>query len=266
VNVVDHVTSRDGTSIAFEQDGEGPPLILVDAATGFRGFGPMGELARLLAPDFRVITYDRRGRGESTDIEPYAVDREVEDIEALIDAAGAGEVFAHGFSSGAVLAMFAAARGLPISRLTALEPPLELDRDAMQPDPLELEIADLVAAGRGGDAVEHFNRSIGVPEEYLVGMRDAPFWPALEALAHTLVYDATITRSMSRAILATIPTPTLVINSAATDDRLRGWARDAAATMPNASHRELPGEWHGVANDVLAPALKEFFLGRSSAA
>lgn len=260
MTIANRATSRDGTSVAFEQMGSGPPVILVDAAAGFRGFGPMCELARLLAPDFRVITYDRRGRGESADTEPYAVDREIEDISALIEAADVPEVFLHGYSSGAVLAMLAAARGLPVARLTALEPPIELDRDPTQPDPLELDLADLVSAGRRGDAVEHFHRSIGVPAEYLVEMRDAPYWPALEGLAHTLAYDATIARSMSRAILASIASPILIINSSATDDRLRGWAKDAAATMPNASRVELPGEWHGVANDVLAPALREFFV------
>jgi pimeloyl-ACP methyl ester carboxylesterase len=123
------VRSADGTSIAFSQVGTGPALVLVDAAAGFRGFGPMGPLAVELAPEFTVFTYDRRGRGESTDTPPYAVEREVEDLQALIEAAG-GSACVYGFSSGAVLALRAAADGLPIEKLALMEPPLELDEKA----------------------------------------------------------------------------------------------------------------------------------------
>lgn len=254
------VTSRDGTSIGFDRAGSGPALILVDAAAGFRGFGPMGALAEALASDFTVFTYDRRGRGESGDTLPYAVEREIEDIQALIDVAG-GPAFVHGFSSGAVLALSAAERGLAIPKLTLLEPPLPLDPPPADEPDLGAEVADLVAAGRRGDAVEHFNRSIGVPEEYLVGMREQPWWPAMEALAHTLVYDTIITGTFPVARLSTITTPTLVIDSDGTDDQLRGWADGAAAALPNGSRRTLPGEWHGVEPEILAPAMVAFFIG-----
>lgn len=258
-------TSRDGTVIAFDRAGAGPPLILVDPAAGFRGFGPMTAHAERLASRFTVFTYDRRGRGESGDTPPYAADREVEDLQALIDAAG-GSAFAFGVSSGAVLALHAAARGLAIDRLVLLEPALELDRDpSAETDPLAAEVADLVAAGRRGDAILHFNRSIGVPEEMLEGLPEAPAWPALEALAHTLAYDLTIASSFTADMLPGIATPTLVVTSEATDDRLRRWARAVAEAMPNAHHRSLTGEWHGVAPEVLAPVLEEFLLGARSA-
>jgi pimeloyl-ACP methyl ester carboxylesterase len=252
------VTSRDGTSIAFEQTGSGPAVVLVDAAGGFRGFGPMPDVARHLASDFTAIVYDRRGRGASGDTEPFAVEREVDDLAALIDTAG-GRAFVYGFSSGAVLGLHAAAAGLPIPKLALLEPALSFEDPAPDEPDLGAEVAQLVAEGRRDEAVEHFNRSIGVPGEYLVGMRDAPFWPALEALAHTLVYDTKITSSMTAERLATVGTPTLVLNSEATDERLESWGRDVAARLPNGTHRSLPGEWHGVAPDVLAPALREFF-------
>jgi pimeloyl-ACP methyl ester carboxylesterase len=126
------VRSADGTSIAFSRIGTGPELILVDAAAGFRGFGPMGALAAALAPEFTVFTYDRRGRGESADTPPYAVEREVEDLHALIEAAG-GSACVYGFSSGAVLALRAAADGLAIEKLALMEPPLELD-ESVPPD------------------------------------------------------------------------------------------------------------------------------------
>lgn len=251
------VTSRDGTSIAFDRAGSGPALILVDAAGGFRGFGPMGPLAAQLVSEFTVLTYDRRGRGASGDTLPYAAAREVEDIQALIAAAG-GSACVHGFSSGAVLALLAAADEPAIPKVSLLEPPLDDQPSADEPD-LGAEVAELVAAGRRGDAVEHFNRSIGVPDEYLAGMRDAPWWPSMEALAHTLVYDTVITGTFPLSRLRTIATPALVINSEATDDRLLGWGQRAAGALPNGRHRSLKGEWHGVAPEVLAPALVDFF-------
>jgi pimeloyl-ACP methyl ester carboxylesterase len=253
-------TSSDGTVIGFDRAGSGPPLILIDAAACFRGFGPMAPLAEQLRSRFTVFAYDRRGRGDSTDTPPYAVERELEDLQALLDVAG-GSAFVHGFSSGAVLALHAAAAGLAIDGLALLEPALDLDRDpSAEPDPLVAEVADLIAAGRRGDAFIHFNRSIGVPEEMVEGLRQAPAWPALQALAHTLVYDLTITSSFLPDRLPTIATPTLVVDSEATDDRLQRWADVVVEALPNAHRRSLPGEWHGVAPEVLAPVLEEFFL------
>lgn len=261
MQTIDHVTSNDGTRIAFDRVGSGPPIILVDSAGAFRGFGPMPALAQELATAFTVITYDRRGRGDSEDTPPYAVEREIEDVEALIEVAG-GSAFVHGFSSGAVLALWAAASGLPISKLSLLEAPLEFDPHVREEETLGDEIAALVAAGRRGDAVEHFNRSIGVPEEYLVGMRDAPWWPAVEAMAHTLVYDTKVTGTFPIGRLRSIKTPTLLVTSEETDDYLRGASDRIAAELPNATRRTLPGEWHGVAPDVLAPAMREFLLAQ----
>ncbi len=254
------VTSQDGTTIAFERGGSGPALILVDAAGCFRGFGPMAELAKVLVAEFMVVTYDRRGRGESTDTLPYAVDREIDDLQALIEAVG-GSAFVYGFSSGAVLALHAAGRGLAIPRLALFEPPLHFPDEPPPESDLGAEITELVAAGRRGDAVEHFHMSIGVPDEITAGIRQSPSWPALESLAHTLVYDTVVTDSMPAERLVTIATPTLVLNSSGTDARLDGWARRIAATLPNGSHCSLPGEWHGVPPEDLLPVLKEYFLG-----
>jgi pimeloyl-ACP methyl ester carboxylesterase len=251
------ITSIDGTRIAYSKTGSGPALILVDPALGFRGFGPMGDMVDHLATDFTVYTYDRRGRGESSDTLPYAVAREVEDLEALIEAAG-GSAFVYGFSSGAVLGLYTAQKG-NVKKLALLEPPLSFDDQSSTEPDLGAEIRDLVAAGRRGDAVEHFNRSIGVPEEMIDGLRRAPFWPQLEAMAHTMAYDTTITGSFPVNILPAITTPTLVVTSQDSDDRLHNWAERAAADMPAGEYRTLPGEWHGVAADVLAPVLVEFF-------
>jgi len=254
------VTSSDGTSIAFDRTGSGPALVMVDAAGCFRGFGPMRALAELLASDFTVITYDRRGRGDSTDTLPYTVDREVDDLHALIQVAG-GPVFVYGFSSGAVLALHAALCGLSISKLALLEPPLDLqDKPPVESD-LGAEIAQLVSTGRRGDAAEHFQRSIGVPAELIEGQRQSAAWPAIEALAHTLVYDIEIAGSFPTARLASITTPTLVVASGGSDDRLRTWAHGLCDTLPNATLRMLKGEWHGVPAQDLAPVLSAFLIG-----
>src|SRR5438067_1305726 len=183
--------SKDGTTIAFDQLGEGPAAILVSPALGDRsGNGP---LAALLAPHFTVFNYDRRGRGDSGDTQPYAVEREIEDIEALIKEAG-GSAFAYGWSSGAALALEAAVRGLAITKLALFEPPFIVD-DSRPPLPQDYvtRLTELVSAGRRGDAVEFFmTAGVGIPAEFVAQMRNDPMWPAMEALAHTLPYDGAI--------------------------------------------------------------------------
>ena len=252
------VTSKDGTRIAYEKTGSGPSLILIDPAGGFHVARPMQGLVPLLASDFTVWTYDRRGRGDSTDTLPYAPDREVDDLEALIEAAGES-VFLFGFSSGAVLALLAAARGLPLKKIVILEPPLERYDAPPAPSPLEREIADLVAKGQRREAYDHFARGIGVPEEIIAQQRDVPYWPQLEAMAHTIVYDLTITRSLPTPQLAQINTPTLVINSAVTGPQMHDWSTGTAAAMPNGVSLTLSGDWHSVPGDVLAEKMKDFF-------
>ncbi len=258
---IGRVTSSDGTSIAFERVGTGPAVILVDAAGNFRGFSPMPQLAEALSQNFTIFTYDRRGKGASADTLPYAVDREIEDLQALIDLAG-GSAFVHGFSSGAILALLGAERGIGIPKLSLLEPPLRVEATPPSPSGISGEVAKLVITGRRGEAYEHWLRGIGVPAEVIAGMREGPIWPALEATAHTLVYDSLIPGSMPPDRLAAISTPTLVLGSEGSGDQLRNWVRGVAEALPNPSARLPPGTWHGVAAEHLAPALTEFFTGR----
>ncbi len=248
------IISTDGTTIAYEQVGTGPALVMVDPASGFHGFRPTEPLIPLLAERFTVFTYDRRGRGDSGDTLPYAVDREVEDLRSVIAAAG-GSAYVFGFSSGAALALHAAGPG--VLGLALLEPPVDFEAP---PSPLGAEVTELVAAGRRGEAMEHFNRSIGVPEELIEGLRQAPFWPGLEALAHTLVYDTLVTDSLTPQRVAAIEIPTLVVNSEGSDERLVRWSREVAAALPNGRHRSLPGEWHLVDPKLLAAEMTAFFL------
>jgi pimeloyl-ACP methyl ester carboxylesterase len=251
------VTSHDGTSIAFDRVGTGPPVILVDPAAHYPAFSAFEGLVRLLSREFTTFTYDRRGRGESTDVPPYSPDREVDDLEALIDAAG-GSAHVYGYSSGALLAMHAAGRGLAITRLALLEPPLQ-DDDAEVPDPLTTQLAELVAAGRNADAVELFHQSIGVPSEVVAEMRSTPAWSKMVSVAPTLVYDCMISDATTPALLSSVNAPTLVLDSEGSTEDLTGSAAMVAARLPHATHRSLPGEWHGVPDEVLAPVLIEFF-------
>jgi pimeloyl-ACP methyl ester carboxylesterase len=261
---VDLVTSADGTPIAFERTGEGLPLILVGGALSSRAAAE--PLARLLAPAFTVLAYDRRGRGESGDIQPYAVEREVEDLHALIaQARGAASVFGH--SSGAVLAL-EAGRTLPdIAMLALYEPPFIVDdsRPPLPPDYVE-RLDELVAAGRRGDAVEYYLvTGPAVAPETVSQVRDTPAWPEMEAMAHTIAYDGRVmgdAMAGSTAPLqrwASVGIPTLVLDGGASPPWQRSATQALARVLPRSVHRSLPGQTHGVDPEVLAPILRAFF-------
>ncbi|MFI7550050.1 alpha/beta fold hydrolase [Micromonospora sediminimaris] len=247
------VTSRDGTRIAYQREGAGPPLILIDAAGHFRANSPLGELADLLIPHFTVYRYDRRGRGDSGDTPPYAPEREVEDLAALIAAANAPAAL-YGYSSGGLLALHAAAAGLDVRRLVLLEPPLSVDDDEAGQRAFTAELSRL----GGAEAVTFFLASIGVPEQLLAGMRDTPHWNAMVSVAHTLAYDSLLSEATGPAVLARVTTPALVLHSAGSTDDLAEMAATMAGLLPAAEQRGLPGEWHGVPATVLAPVLAEF--------
>jgi pimeloyl-ACP methyl ester carboxylesterase len=251
------VRSADGTRIAFDRTGSGRPLILIEAAAHYRDFSSFGGLVPLLAEDFTVFTYDRRGRGESTDTPPYAPDREVEDIGALIGEAG-GSAVLYGYSSGALLGLWAAAGGLSVTRMALLEPPLQDDNPDGAETAFTGDLAALVEAGRPADAVKAFHEGTGVPPEFIGQMEADPSWAKMVSVAHTLVYDCRISDATTPALLASVTVPTLVLDSAGSSDDLTGWAAGVASQLPNGSHRSLPGEWHGVTDEVLAPVLIEF--------
>ncbi|SFW91589.1 alpha/beta fold hydrolase [Amycolatopsis australiensis] len=239
-----NVTSADGTTIFFERRGSGAPVILVGGA--FNDRTTVAGLAEVLAGDFTTITYDRRGRGSSGDAPSYAMEREIEDLAALIShAGGTASVFGH--SSGAVLALEAAAAGLPIDRVVAYEPPYATDEHP-RADVLDEVRAQLAAGDRDG-AVATFLRVAGTPAETVDGMKAAPVWGWFTALAHTLPYDLTICGPGARPRLdhlARIAVPALVIGGGASDEALQSGARAAAAAIPGARHETLEGQDHGV--------------------
>jgi pimeloyl-ACP methyl ester carboxylesterase len=248
------VTSRDGTSIAYERIGDGPPLILVMGAFNDRSNG--APLAAALSTQLTVYTYDRRGRGDSGDTLPYAVERELEDLDALIAEAG-GTAFVYGMSSGAVLGLEAAARGLGVARLALYEPPVSTEHTGG----MVAALSALISAGRRGDALEYFMANgPQLPAETIAQLRTTPMWAGMEAIAHTLVYDNTIvtdTTVLTRA--HAIGVPTLVVGGAESIEFLRGAVRLVAEAVPGARHRFLDGQTHDVDPAVLAPALAEFF-------
>ena len=256
-------TSRDGTAIAYDRSGNGPSVVIV-------GGGPTDRtantpLARLLASRFTVFNYDRRGRGASGNARPYSLDGEYEDVGAVLEAAG-GRANVFGSSSGGVVALEAAARGLPIERLAIWEPPFVVD-DSRPPPPADYaaQVESMVAAGRRGDALElFFTGAVDLPVEMVAQIRQAPFWSDMESMAHTLVYDAAVMGdfTLPAGRFAGVNVPTLVIDGGTTP-WMTSAAEAVASVLPAATRRTLTGQPHNVDPSAIAPVLAEFFAERS---
>jgi len=248
-------------------------LILVDGALCYRASGPSRPLAALLVEHFTVFIYDRRGRGDSGDTALYAVEREVEDIQALINEAG-GSAFVYGVSSGAALALEAANHGLAVRKLALYEAPFIVD-DSRPPIPADFlaRLKESIAANRRSGAVKLFLKLVGVPSMFVAMMPLLPAWSRLKAVAHTLPYDITIVQDNQRGKplpatrWAATRVPTLVMDGTVFLGRaeshvfLHHGAQELANILSHAQRRTLEGQDHGPADEVLAPALKEFFLG-----
>jgi pimeloyl-ACP methyl ester carboxylesterase len=261
-------TSKDGTRIAWEAIGSGPPLILVDGAMCYRDSGPMRPLAEALAGSFTVILYDRRGRGESGDTPPYAPEREVEDIAALIEQAAGGEAFVYGCSSGGALALEAANRLDGVRRLIVYEAPFIVD-GTHTPAPADEgeRLQALVDAGQRGAAVKRFMRFVGVPGfmVLLMPLLMGKAWRKLAGVAHTLPYDYAIVGPLQRGQPLPagrwrgISVPVLVADGG----KSPMWMRNAQAALGKALgavYRTLPGQTHMVKADVQAPMVRDFLL------
>lgn len=255
------VRSNDGALIAYDKTGEGPALLLVDGALSYRGLGPMGALAAELSKDFTVTTYDRRGRGQSTDPQPYAVEREIEDIEALIDEAG-GSVYGYGVSSGAVLVLKAAAKlGDKGTKLALYAPPFDSGDEAKRDFATYVaRSTELLEAGKRGDAVAFFLADM-MPPDMIEGMRQSPGWPLMEAVAPTLASDNVVLGdgSLPTADANAATTPTLVLDGDGGPVFIREAAEALAMAMPNARRRTHAGQTRDVPAEVLAPILVTFF-------
>jgi pimeloyl-ACP methyl ester carboxylesterase len=258
------VKSPDGTAIAVQREGRGPAIVLVAGAlTAGAAFAP---LAQLLAPRFTVYAYDRRGRGESEDTQPYTVEREIEDLAAVIAEAG-GQAYVFGHSSGAILALeTAAAGGHGVAGLVLYEPPFIVAGEPLAADFAD-QLADLVSAGRRDDALALWMRStVRMSDEAIEQARTQPWWVATEAIVHTTVYDATISAPYTRGQplpaprWADVRVPTLVLNGEVSPPFLRAAAAALVEILPDASAQTLPGQGHGAPPEMIAPVVTTFLL------
>jgi pimeloyl-ACP methyl ester carboxylesterase len=258
------VTSKDGTRIAYDKLGKGPAVILVGGALVTRS--SESELAQLLAPYFTVYNFDRRGRGDSTDTKPYSVEREIEDIEALINEAD-GSAYVYGISSGACLALEAVATlGDKVKKLAIYEAPYhEAKAAAEEWKEFRSKLDELTTADRRNDAVALHMKVVGASDEAIAAMKASPMWPGMEALAPTLIYDTAVVgedRSIPAERAAKVKATTLVMDGGASLETMpfmRPTAEKLATLIPNAQRRTIEGQGHDVSSRVLAPILVEFF-------
>jgi len=260
---IEKVKSRDGTMIAFEIAGQGPPLILVGGAFCDRKARASGTpLAGPLASRFTVLSYDRRSRGDSSDTPPYDIEREIEDLAALIEQTG-GSAYVYGISSGALLALDAAVSQLPITKLALYEPPIILDAArAKGMENVADELASITVAGRRSDAVELFmTKVLHMPPPAIEQMKKSPFWANLEALAHTLTFDVRITARAASLVerANSVQAATLALQGDAAPPWMADGIRTLVGKIPGARHQTLEGQTHDVDPKVLAGALDAFF-------
>lgn len=264
VPVASTVISEDGTTIAFERIGQGPAVILVDGALCYRGMGESRELAELLCEHFTVITYDRRGRGGSDDTPPYEVAREVDDIAALVSAAG-GSASLWGMSSGAVLALEAAVRLRGITKLALYEAPFIVDGSRPTTETQWVRIDEAVVQGHRGAAVKIFLQAVGVPRIVIAVMQLLPLWRKLKAIAHTLPYDGLLVRDQQQGQplparrWGNVSVPTLVMDGGKSPAWMRHGSQALARVLPNAQYQTLPGQTHNLKPRAHAPTLAAFF-------
>lgn len=262
---MEKATSADGTPITFDVEGDGPVVVVVGGAFNDRRTWTVLTVA-LAAQGMTAVTYDRRGRGDSGDTHPYAVEREFEDLQAVVDAVQpGGPVCAHGVSSGGALLLRAADSGLPVARLSVLEPPYRIEGAPPAPEDYTATLERLLAEGDRSGMVEYFQtRAVGLPVEMVQSFKAMPMWPALEAMAHTLVYDAHAMGGdespLPVDLLARLQVPVLAVTSEGTAGSwLSGTAEAVAGVVPGGRWVRLPGDFHSVPPEVLAPVLADFY-------
>jgi pimeloyl-ACP methyl ester carboxylesterase len=254
------VTSADGTRIAYDRSGEGRPLILVSGASTDRRAN--ADLAGLLAERFTVVNYDRRGRGDSGDTKPYAVEREFDDLRAVVDDLGGGPVGLWGSSSGAALALLATAAGLPVRRLAMWEPPYVTDDTARDGQKTYRErVTALIEQDRRSEAAELFMQLVGLPQPMIDQFKQSPMWAGMERIAPSLPYDAAVMDDARVPVEAAgrVAVPTLVLTGDARPELFGAAATALVAALPDGRHEVLAGQDHNADAKALAAALVPFF-------
>jgi pimeloyl-ACP methyl ester carboxylesterase len=256
-----NVTSADGTELAYDTAGDGPLVILVDGALCFRDSGPMRSIAEQLGTDLTVLQYDRRGRGGSADTLPFAVEREVEDLEALIDAIDAPASLFGMSSGGALVLAAAAALGSKVSRIALYEPPYMPEQARAGATAYTAELTASLGSGDRDAAVAAFLRRVGTPDATIEGMRRSPAWPHLEALAPTLAYDDQLMgdSAVPTERIALIGVPVLTLAGGATPPFLQYGAATVADFSTRGEFRVIDNESHDVSPVALAAQLVPFF-------
>lgn len=256
------VISKDGATIVYEKIGSGKPLILVDGALCCRSFGPMPKLATLLADHFTVYYYDRRGRGDSTDVQPYSPQKEVDDIAALVKEAG-GSAYLAGLSSGAALALLAAETGLSLPKIALYEPPYVYEKDSAQSKiDHGANLNSLLASDKRGEAMKYFMvKMVGMPAIVGFIMQLMPMFRKLKTVAHTLPYDAAVMGDFTVPTerIARITNKALIAGGGKSPATLHNAVQSVADILPNKELRWLEGETHNVNSQALASLLIEFF-------
>lgn len=258
--MVHSVVSADGTPIAYDRTGAGSPVVIVGGAFNTRP--SVAAWARPLAERHSVYAHDRRGRGDSGDTPPYDVAREIDDLAAVIEAAG-GHAALFGHSSGGALVLAAAAAGLPVTRVAVYEPPYSVADDSDPTPGLAADLRELASTGPAGSAATRFLTDVGTPPGVVEQIRHSPDWPGMVSVEHTLWYDMTLLGDGGVPIpmLGRITVPVLVLAGGAGWDWVRASGAVVADSVPDGVYRELEGEGHGVSPEALAPALLEFFGG-----
>ncbi|UVI28429.1 alpha/beta fold hydrolase [Paenibacillus spongiae] len=254
--------SKDGTILAYDVYGSGPALIFITGATCFRTFEPVMHDANVFAEQFTVYNYDRRGRGDSGDTQPYAIERELEDIEAIIDEAG-GTAYVYGHSSGAILALEAAMRlGGKVSKLVMYDPAYASDTaDQEEFIVLRQGLHQLLDNGKNAEAISLFLQGIGIPEEAVAGMRHSPQWATMAALAPTLAYDTMLANDFPPVARASrLAVPSLIIVGEESPPSMHEVANQLSQAIPNAAYRKLAGEDHMPNAEVVLQILSSFLI------
>lgn len=257
-----YVTSKDGTRIAYEKSGAGPALIIVSGALSERSLfvGEPKLLVEMLAKHFTVYIYDRRGRGESTDQQPYSVQREIEDLESLIESAAGGKTYLYGVSSGGALSLHAAKQLGPskVLKLAVFEPPYGQGKQAF--DKQKQGVNERIRTGKPGDAAAFFLSEIGTPKEALEKMKSSPAWKTFERIDFTLDYDYQVLGDGAiPEDVKTITIPTLVMDGEKSMEFMHATAQQLATLIPNAQHKTLKGQMHQAKADLVSPLLIDFF-------